>query len=325
MNNKYYCVLVRKIELLRTQENAELDAILEDLEFDRIKARNKSESDFAAILRTRGYERRLRAVVSAYPTQIQIDFGKILMEQTKLDRDKYCPTCKIVLVAVENGECCDRCGFIDYSQPLYYGEKSSKRPSRSKENAIDNYCYDWLILLQGKGMNNVPGEVFSLLLREAVNFCTKSQMNSKTVNFHLVKNIRCADIRRWLSKHGASIFNKYISFIHMKITRELGHEIRPPQFTPEEEQIILSDWRFLAETYCREYKNIKDKNDKKKNNNPYYPVCIFFIVKSRFRNDDRARRLEEYIHKQSNETYRLRLQCWEKTCSILGYYRRIGV
>lgn len=323
MNNKRFIALQKKIDILKNKStnNEILDAIEkieEELYFDKLKCSKLSESDFNMTLVSKNYITRINSLLIHYTPQIINEVNKIFIDLSCPDKEKICPTCAVPLISVIDGECCDQCGYIEQLQPLYYGEKLLKKPSKSKENSVDNYCYDWLILLQGKGISNIPLEVITCLVNEAKNFCANTQFKGENVNYMLVRNIRCVDIRNWLSKHKYTKYNKFISYIHMRITRELGFEVRPPQFTAEEEHIILSDWKYLSETYCLEYKKIKDKNDKKKNNNPYYPVCIFFIVKKRFR-DERANRLEDYIHKQSNETYRLRLQCWEKTCNLLKY------
>lgn len=319
MNNKKFIALQKKIDVLKNKSPGfdilrKIEQIEEELFFDKLKCAKRSENDFNSVMVSKSYITRINGLLTYYSPQIIIEVNKITIDLSSPDKERICPACALVLISVNGGDCCDQCGYIEPSQPLFYGEKVLKKPSKSKENSVDNYCYDWLILLQGKGISNVPLEVITQLLVEARNFCT----NESRINFMLVRNIRCADIRNWLSKYKFTKYNKFISYIHMRITRELGYEVRPPQFTAEEEHIILSDWKYLSETYCREYKKLKEKNNKKKNNNPYYPVCIFFIVKRRFR-DERANRLEEYVHKQSNETFRLRLQCWEKTCGLLGY------
>lgn len=323
MNNKRFVALQKKIDLMKNKASSndireKLEKIEEDLFFDKLKCAKKTESEFNIVLSSKNYITRINGLLVNYTSQVITEVNKIFIDLSCPEKEKLCPSCMILLNITTDGEYCEQCGYIEQLQPLYYGEKLLKKPSKSKENSVDNYCYDWLILLQGKGISNIPLEVITCLVSEAKNFCTNSQFRGESVNYMLVRNIRCIDIRNWLSKYKFTKYNKFISYIHMRITRELGYEVRPPQFTAEEEHIILSDWKYLSETYCREYKHLKDKNDKKKNNNPYYPVCIFFIVKKRFR-DERSNRLEDYIHKQSNETYRLRLQCWEKTCNILKY------
>ena len=276
MNNKRYIALQKKIDILKNKSPSsdileKLEKIEEDLCFDKLKCAKKSELEFNMVLASKNYIIQINNLLVNYTQQIITEVNKIFIDLSCPDKEKLCPACAILLMVTSDGEYCNQCGYIEQLQPLYYGEKLLKKPSKSKENSVDNYCYDWLILLQGKGISNIPLEVITCLANEAKNFCTNSQFRGETVNFMLVRNIRCIDIRNWLSKHKFTKYNKFISYIHMRITRELGYEVRPPQFTAEEEHIILSDWKYLSETYCREYKLLKDKNDKKKNNNPYYP------------------------------------------------------
>ncbi len=339
MQSKTYNVIYKKLETLKSNTHLicntktlskvikSLEEIEDKLFLVKSDAHNKSETEFNAFLLTSGFLNKLNSLAMYYPRNIIGNYNKIILESADKVCEKTCPKCEIVLLKVKEGNCCDQCGYVEQILPIYYGERKYK-PSKAKDSGSDHYCDEWLNYLQGKGIFNIPNELILCLINECRKICVSKDIKKiekyepeeikKDVNLDLLVFIKCSHIRSWLSKYNGSKYNKYVPSIHRRLTRELGREIIPPQFDINEEKVILNDWRFLSETYCTQYKILKQKTDKKKNNNPYYPVCIFFIVKKRF-NDERAIRLEEYIHKQSVETYRMRLQCWEKTCEILNY------
>ena len=110
----------------------------------------------------------------------------------------------------------------------------------------------------------------------------------------MVPSISCSDIRKWLLKCHASHLNKHISFINRIITHALGNEVIPPQFNAFEENQIIDYWNRISHEYQINYNEMKQKianKNKTRSNNPYYPLCILFIVEEIFIGDPRVKQL----------------------------------
>jgi hypothetical protein len=312
MYGKKYSTIIEYIGILRKSGVAlkELDEFQSNFQLESMRYRDRGEKVFDKMLTTRGIIGKLNMLVKKYPKTVQAEFNKIPLHFNNTEDYTKCEMCKGELLVKSGNAICELCGFNKNIGQVYYGSNAQKKQYKSRET-MDHYCEMWLEHLQGKGVFNLPTEIYNKLLESANTKCRGMPQ--------YVNEIKCIDIRRWLYQLKSSKYNKYIPAIHHRITRDLGNEISPPQFTEEEKQIIIRDWKYLATTYCQEYKKLKPRSNKKRNNIPYYPICILFIVSKRFADEERVKQFETYVHKQSSDTYRLRLQCWEETCRILNY------
>ncbi len=310
MNNKHYKNILEKIKILKNVgHNEKLENFEQKFLLESIRFYGKNDSEIEHYISSHQFINQLNNIAEGYNQKIKDDYYKI---ETKINinvREQSCKNCNIPLIKRSSRLICDNCGFNELIQQIYYGELYIRKTKKYKDNN-DSYCLEWLNYLQGKGAFILPTEIFQNLIEIAKNYINN--------NVKIINNIKCKNIRYWLSIIKATKYNKYVPIIHRRLTRELGFEIIPPQFTLDEEQIIISDWRYLSPTYCEEYCKLKQKTNKKRNNNPYYPICIYFIVKTRF-GEERGRILEPYIHKQSMNTYFLRELSWFNTIERLGY------
>lgn len=187
--------------------------------------------------------------------------------------------------------------------------------TETKDYSTVAHCQIWLNRLQGKDCILLSDENRDSLITRAKRKCTVAGR----FQFNLVSMITCEEIREWLRDASLTHYNKNIATIRRIITRELGREIIPPQFTMEEEKNILDEWNRVAECYQANYRIMKN-SAKHKTNNPYYPICIYFIVARLFPCDFRVAQLYEYIHRQSLETMELRKRCWDRTIEQLNVH-----
>lgn len=312
MFGKKYVNMREKIKILK-RSNMFTDKISEFermFELYSMGLYNASEQDYENMITSYGLLNKLDIIAYGFPSYVYNEYKKISIDLSSNTRQYICKNCNTPLYQQSSAYICNDCGYIEKVQQVYYGMSQPKKTYKSK-SAINNYCEEWLDYLQGKGIVNLPPEIFRGLLTAGKIMC-RGQVS-------LVSEIKCKDIRRWLSQLKATKYNKYVPSLHRRITRELGNEIIPPQFNEEEKAIIISDWRYLSPVYNVEYNKLKQRGKTKKNNNSYYPVFILLIVQMRFGNTERTRRFEEYIHTQSVDTYKLRLQCWVITCKKLNY------
>jgi len=202
---------------------------------------------------------------------------------------------------------CTVCG--EYKRP----EIMDVQMPDTKEYCTATHCQIWLNHLQGKDMVVISDQNLAKLIGRATVKCSVANIFQP----NLIPSIKCDEIREWLKQFGITHLNKYVPSLHRLITRELGREIIPPQFTVEEERKILNEWNRVSDTYQKMYREMKQIS-KSKTNNPYYPICILFIVETLFEGDLRVLRLRDYINKQAFETMELRKKCWAATLDLLG-------
>jgi len=278
-------------------------------EFLTIGSRNfdKTEQNFEEEILACDFLSRLNFLCQEeYPLFIQKNFYEIGNFSVH-EKVPICPLCEIKLMIRDSKNICNHCGYYELLDNLYFREKN-KKPSNKNKNQPDIYCIEWINYIQGKTNLIIEDEKFNLLKNLAIK---KIGDNIKNIAY-----LTCDNIRIWLKQLKLTKFNKFIPALHKRLTRELGYEIAPPQFSNKEEKDILEFWSLISEEYCRKYSMIRSKKVLDKSNNPYYPICILFIVKKLY-GDARANIVEKYIHKQSLETYNLRLQCWELTYDAL--------
>lgn len=301
-----------QLAILRKNGTAskDVDEFQKQFQLESMRFQGSSEKVYDRMLTTHGIISRLNVLAKKFPRAVQAEFNKIQLQFNNMQDLTLCEICGNKLVAKITSITCEYCGFSKMVDQVYCAAGSQKKQHKSRET-MDHYCEIWLEHLQGRGIFTVPPSIYDRLLDMATVKCRGMPQ--------YVNDIKCIDIRRWLNQLEAAKYNKFIPSIHRRITKDLGNEIIPPQFTEEEKQVIISDWKFLSATYCQEYKKLKPRSNKKRNNMPYYPVCIFFIISKRFTDDIRVKQFETYVYKQSSDTYRLRLQCWEETCKILNY------
>lgn len=207
---------------------------------------------------------------------------------------------------IGNRFACNKCG--EYI-PIAVSEEST---TESKDYSTGAHCQIWLNRLQGKEHVVIPEDQKILLVAKARRHCYVAG----SFQINLVDSIKCGELRDWLRELKMTHFNKNIASIRRIITRELGREVIPPQFSMEEERMILLEWNRVAEVYQHNYRELK-QSMKQKTNKPYYPVCILFIVERLFPGDLRVTQVAEYVHRQALDTMMLRRLCWEKTIEDL--------
>jgi len=215
----------------------------------------------------------------------------------KLPRQRITFECCETMSLIDGEYQCRKCGRAE-AVNLY----SLKRETKEYCTAV--HCQVWLNHLQGKDLN-LKCEILPTLIERARKKCTVNGNFSRS----LIQTLKCADIREWLKFYRQTRFNKHVPTIHRVITRELGCEIIPPQFSSDEEKIIIDYWNSIADHYCEVYNELK-KCSKIKVNHPSYGHLLANIVIYLF-NDLRAERLRDYIHKNSVETMDLREKCWD--------------
>lgn len=227
-------------------------------------------------------------------------------------RNIVCPTCNLSLLTYDLSLCCDICGYNEPINSTLFDDFKNKKCNKKKDYSSYGFCEKWLDLIQGKTITDIPEELEQKLMLEITRKCSiRGQIIPK-----LLKQLTCMDIRNWLRTYKFTKYNKYASFIIRFLTKKLKYEVLPPQFTIEEEHLILNDFKYLSPIYCDEYNKLKQKNNKK-NNNSYYPLFIYFISKQRW--PYRANDLDQFIYKQSLNTFNLRLICWEHTLNLTNY------
>lgn len=306
MNTKNLPIFLNKINLLKTA-GFDVEEVENKILLTALKYNNFTDEEFENILLTEGVINDINYYVERAPYKLKSELSKNVPK--KQETPLYCKNCNILLCINEDVHYCNLCG-INYEIPVFFVE--IKTPKRKSTNA--NYCDEWINYLQGKSIVNINENILNELLKKTREKCSINKEFCK----NMLHMLTCKDIRLWLSALKYSKYYKYVPLLHRRITRELGHEIIPPQFNIEEERIIRLDWEYLNGTFTEQYKKLKPVS-KKKNNSTYYPIFILFIVRMRFAGDERTKRLESYIHFQSTETYKLRLQCWENTCKIMKY------
>jgi len=290
--------------------NPDLEDFQKKFQLESMRYLDADEKEYDNMLTTHGIISRLNVIACAFPKHVQNEYNKIPLQFNNKTDFSLCEICGCSTTFKHGHLICEHCGFNKNIGQICYGGAQQKKQYKSRET-MDHYCEEWLEHLQGKGVFNLSSEIYNQIFEFARVRC---RGDARYAN-----EIKCSDIRRWLTQLKVAKYNKYIPAIHRRITRDLGNEVIPPQFTENEKQVIIADWKFLSATYSAEYKKIKQRGNKKRNNMPYYPVCIYFIIAKRFVGDARVKQFEEYIHKQSVDTYKLRLQCWEETCRILNY------
>lgn len=314
MISKKYDNFFKKINILKENlgDLEEIDNIEDKflMELGRIS----NEEDISDIIVRTGIIHDMQNLSKKLDFQNKNYFDQLNIFDIKTLKKKICKLCGSKQTTTNLQLICENCGLIEYLGNLWYEEKG--KINKLKDYRTVDRCEDWLFLLQGKVPCKLPNIIEEQLEIEMIKKCMVGGvfMSSK------LTCVECKDIRIWLKNFGASTLNDYIPYIHKIMTRKLGHEILPVQFTNEQEKIILNDWKFLSETYCDFYAQVKRKNNKK-NNNPYYPMCIYFIVKERF--PKLAPTLYKYIHKQTAETMQLREECWFKTVKKLNYPKNV--
>jgi hypothetical protein len=214
---------------------------------------------------------------------------------------------------------CSNCGWEKSIISIFRTEAnntSTSKTTRPKDYSISKHCGKWLEQLQGRGVLNIKEVDY----KKMVAYFKKSCSNHRgDLMVGMIKKIKCEQIRQWFKDIKLTKYNKLIPLIRRTITKELGYELKPPQFSYEEEQKILSDWERIAPVYCKIYDQVKNKKRVGRTNSPYYPICILLIVKSRWPRDHRIAGLRDCVHIQSDTTMNLRIKCWKQMCKIIGY------
>lgn len=231
-----------------------------------------------------------------------------------------CDTCDRKMISITNKSklLCEKCGSEKNLISTFSYEHASTNlntSTRPKDYSTVKQCQKWLHLLQGRGEMNIPDEDYARIRDYVKSYCIRAG----NIALGIVRQIKCEQMRKWLKLCKLTKYNKHIPLLRRRITRELGAEVMPPQFTFEEEKKILADWQRISPTYSRIYKEMKNQKKNNSTNIPYYPICILCIVKSNWESDPRVELLTDCVHKQSRNTMRMRLKCWKQTCKELGY------
>lgn len=275
---------------------------LEILEREYFLSSIGSNEQFVFVCTKHALVERLNALACKLTETKQAEYAKYVPEKFDNERKLMCPSCKISLVTYSTNLLCDVCGYNIPLSCSVYDEFLFKKTTKKKDYKRSEFCQKWLDLVQGK---------LNIVLPDTL----KESLKNEASKIYLA-DINCVMVRKWLRTHGAPQFNKFTSNIIREVTRELGDEIIPTQFDNEEEHQIIMDFCNLSDTYCSEYNKLKEKEGKK-NNSPYYPIFIYFIVKERW--PYKAVELDRYIYKQSVDTYNFRQLCWEYTKEKTGY------
>ncbi len=254
---------------------------------------------------------KINEYLKFFPKSVQEEYKKIKLcaaTETSLVQ-KMCSKCvNSPLINFENKLLCEQCGYNETVQQIFYGE--SKKVS--KKDTAEGYFTEWMNILQAKSIVSIPDNIFVSLKEKAGKYCDN--------DINKLDKIKCVLIRKWLAELSATKFNKFVPCIYRKLTKALGREMLPPQFSISEEQVIYEDWKALVQIYGKKYNATRNtkKTATKKNNNAYYPILIYFIVRKRF--EERGESFRDFIHSQSNETFKSRLEAWHETLQETKYY-----
>jgi hypothetical protein len=306
-------IFLKKINIIKKYSSSlnNVDKIcLECLENEFYLAINNFEFD-VVIVKYKLLD-RLNSLSHKLSENAQYEYKRYNLVKPMQERAIICPNCKLSLITYDMELICDVCGYNEPINCMVFDDFMHKRLNKKKDYSAPGFCEKWLDLVQGKCLIDIPEEIQNKLIYEIQRKCSIGGI----IMPKLLNQITCVDIRNWLRIYKYTKYNKFTSYIIRTLTKKIGHEILPPQFTIEEEQLILSDFKYLSVIYCNEYNKMKQKNTNKKNNS-YYPLFIYFIAKERW--PYKVRELDQFIYKQSLNTYNLRLICWEHTIKITNY------
>jgi ribosomal protein S27AE len=306
---KKYDLIIKKIKIIKNniyspEDKEEIKNFKRN--FISFAAKYQNEHEFIAALKTYGFITMLDRMEMFLKDQNLALYKSVII--INLNEKKKCPDCARILSRKLNKLECADCHYFEFLSIVTFDKKDSK----PKDYKTSNYCEKWLFNLQGKIPIKLSEEVRNSLYSRIKNMCSDGGRIIKSA----IEKVTCSQIRLWLKEIGHTELNRYIPFIHKNILSEFDVAINPEQFNNREEQIIIHDWNLISKTYTEIYNSVRKKQTKK-NNNSYYPVCIYFIILSRF--PEKAAKVSNYIHMQSYDTVNMRKNCWELTCKKINY------
>ena len=305
MFGKNYYSFLEKISILKNNATSVQLNVLETEEQEFVTECSRHYGENIDTILSK-YDFKLNSMAKSFNKTVQEQYNKInIAGNVNIEN---CKKCESQMITFQGRLICQTCGFNVVMQTTFYGDNSRKNV---KKDTAETYFQEWMQILQARSMFSLPDIFMDKLKEKATKFCDSDLAK--------IDKIKCSVIRTWLSDIGASKYNKYVPCIYRKLTKLLGRELTPPQFSISDEQIIHEDWKALVNVYGQKYNDNKSKTAKKKNNNAYYPILIYFIVRKRF-GTIIGDKFKEFIHTQSNETFKARLNAWEETCIETKHY-----
>lgn len=238
-----------------------------------------------------------KLLINYFVKEVLENLPREIRRKIKTEKENNIFSCCGQIYIEDNKYICSICG-------QYEEFETFQKKKESRDYLTIGHCRIWLNRLQGKDIINNT-ELMDLLIDKAKKKCTISNCFSAS----LIDKIKCSDVRNWLKVEKKTKYNIFIPSLHRIITRELGSEIVPPQFSSEEEMKIIKMWDELSRPYCYIYNSLK-QNENMNFNNPSYGHLLVNIVEHLF-NDNRAKSLRNYVHRNSTATMELRDKTWD--------------